>query len=199
MALCSSVRPRWQRWQRWQTFIHIASNQIELCHVVRVQKTCVVISSASSMSFQIFFRFEVTSSVRVPGRSSNCWAWQMETGEVVVITTMWPGQMSTSSAGNTSSYSPQLWARCPTCSSSRQLCPHLWCLGLGMTKAEWLQKDSWEDSMRIWRKTNAERQALRGCCGGLVDRKVHSKKVHSQRMETFKMEWRSYANMKKIF
>ena len=49
--------------------------------------------------------------------------------------------------------------------------------------------------MRIWRKTNAERQALRGCCGGLVDRKVHSKKVHSQRMETFKMEWRSYSNM----
>ena len=49
--------------------------------------------------------------------------------------------------------------------------------------------------MRIWRKTNAERQALRGCCGGLVDRKVHSKKVHSQRMETFKMAWRSYSNM----
>ena len=99
---------------------------------------------------------------------------------------------------NTSSYSPQLWARCPTCSSSRQLCPHLWCLGLGMTKAEWLPKDSSEDSMRIWRKTNAERQALRGCCGGLVDRKVHSKKVHSQRMEIFKMEWRSYSSMKKI-
>jgi len=34
--------------------------------------------------------------------------------------------------------------------------------------------------MRIWRKTNAERQALRGCCGGLVDKKVHSKKVHAQ-------------------
>ena len=122
----------------------------------------------------------------------------METGEVVIITTLWPGQTSTSSAGNTSSYSPQLWARCPTCSSSRQICPQLWCLGLGMTKAEWLPKDSWEDSMRIWRKTNAERQALRGCCGGLVDRKVHSKKVHSQRVETFKMEWRPYANTKKI-
>ena len=116
-------------------------------------------------------------------------------GRMVIITTLWPGQTSTSSAGNTSSYSPQLWARCPTCSSSRQFCPHLWCLGLGMTKAEWLQKDSWEDSMRIWRKTNAERQALRGCCGGLVDRKVHSKKVHSQRMEALKMEWRSYSNM----
>ena len=50
-------------------------------------------------------------------------------------------------------------------------------------------------SMHIWRKTNAERQALRGCCGGLVDRKVHSKKVHSQRMEALKMEWRSYSNM----
>ena len=160
------------------------------------ERTCI----RTAWFFKWHFRFKVTWAV--PGKSSNRWAGQVEagqveTGEGLIITTPWPGQTSTSSAGNTSSYSPQLWARCPTCSSSR-LCHQLWCLGLGMTKAEWLPEDSWEDSIRIWRKTNAERQALRGCCGGLVDKKVHSKKVHSQRMETFKMEWRSYANMKKI-
>ena len=32
-------------------FIHIASNQIQLCHVVRVQKTCVVISSRNCLGF----------------------------------------------------------------------------------------------------------------------------------------------------
>ena len=79
----------------------------------------------------------------------------------------------------------------------------LWYLvKLGMTKAERLPEDSWEDSIRIWRKTNAERQALRGCCGGLVDRKVHSKRFtasawkHSKwnggHMQTWKSYERSY-------
>ena len=120
----------------------------------------------------VFTWFKVTRAV--PGRSRNRWAGLVATGERLIITTPWPGQ-TTSSSGNTSSYSPPLWARCPTCSSSR-LCPQLWCLGLRMTMAEWLPEDSWKNSIRIWRKTNAERQALRRCCGGLVDRKVHSKK-----------------------
>ena len=54
-------------------FLHIASNHIELCHVVREQKTCVVISSENCIFF--FMDFQMQSDMSCTRKKQQPLSW----------------------------------------------------------------------------------------------------------------------------